>query len=199
MPTVEPSTMAQQNPAYDPPDPMYAEIDSMPVGTMLPFKPDPNLRLGLQDPQAYRGSSDSGLYSMPLEPDTLAGHGALEGGASIMRISNSSLSRSVENQAPVMTPMTQDEIDALYAKPHKVRKPDTNFNIIAPVSKNVEHYIPPPLATGSCSNSQNNLYSSIAVPPEHDISISEVYLTDNTHTASHSSLNASHGTIETDV
>ena len=213
---------ASQNPAFDGNENMYAEIGnsnapSTPKKSLnlnqLPFTPDPSLRLGLD----ARYSMDAGLYSEPTELEKISGHGAIDG-PSIMRISNSSLNRSIE--APpsgsriLMTPMTPDEIDALYAKPDKSQKKNRNGNQPPPSSSvsssrgdldrqnssnqslpsfkdpsGSQLQIPPPLATGSRSNSQHNIYNTapLVVPPRRDVSFGEINITGSTHS------------IETDV
>ena len=242
-----PEDAAAPNPAYEHTDPLYSEIGGVDRHVNpLPFTPDPTLQLGLQTngEPGYRCSTDSGLYSEPTDLERIAGRGALDV-PSIMRISNSSLSRMPDctNQAPIMTPMTPDEIDALYAKPNKVKRkgqppqgpaqsqgPNHLFpsQSQAPPFRPIQArshshdalHIPPPLATGSRSNSASNIYHNapltLAPPgplhpaisgnlngmqqnPTSDLSVGEMYMTDNTHTSSQNSLNASRGTIETDV
>lgn len=190
---------------------MYAEIGG--IGqpktpnhklnlNQLPFTPDPNLKLGLD----ARYSMDSGLYSEPTDVDRVVGHGALEG-PSIMRISQTSLSGisqgSVSRNPVVMNPMTPDEIDALYAKPNKGKyaqqqqpnPPSTrnSSNQSLPSFRDPmgsQQQIPPPLATGSRSNSHNNVYSnaSFSLPPQQ-----------NRDNNASSSLSINVSTQETDV
>lgn len=98
---------------------VYAEIgDVSGSSSQLPFTPDAGLQLGLQRPynNNNRGSTDSGLYSTPSDRHIRNFEGPYA-------TSTETLDSNRGNTPTRSPPLSPAQVEALYAKPVKVKKP----------------------------------------------------------------------------
>ena len=108
---------------------VYAEVGdaSFSSSSQLPFTPDPELRLGLQ-----RKDTDSGLYSLPSEkraiihcnegPYATAFEGPYATAYATSNIALGSVGREKKPPVPNTSTLSPSQIEALYAKPNKVKR-----------------------------------------------------------------------------